>query len=281
MGSPPDRLKLLATSWSMVAQNYDELFSRLFRPWQHDTIAQLQDALPASVQGSIAVPACGPGQELPLLAAAFPHSRIIGIDLADGMVAVAQKLVAAQGLADRVEVRVGDASCLDDLAPLCAVVSVFGLQQMPAPAQVLANWTRALSPGGVLSVCFWPLSVEEAGPWQRLTQLTAPARPAADWEAGIPGEALAHGADLVRDERVQHGMEWASVGAFWEGMTRAGPWHSRLLAYGEQHMEDLRRQFMEAYPLPEAGRAEEPLRHTPAARLVCLRRRPQPQAAAL
>ena len=43
--------------------------------------------------------------------------------------------------------RVGDASRLDDLPPLAAVVSCFGLQQMPQPAQVLAHWTRALSPG--------------------------------------------------------------------------------------------------------------------------------------
>ena len=44
--------------------------------------------------------------------------------------------------------RVGDASRLDELAPLAGVVSVFGLQQMPQPAAVLANWTRALAPGG-------------------------------------------------------------------------------------------------------------------------------------
>ena len=43
--------------------------------------------------------------------------------------------------------RVGDASRLAELAPLAAVVSCFGLQQMPQPAQVLAHWTRALRPG--------------------------------------------------------------------------------------------------------------------------------------
>jgi hypothetical protein len=47
------------------------------------------------------------------------------------------------------------------------------------------------------------------------------------------------------------------------------PSRSRLLHYGEEHMEEVRRRFMEAYPDPAA-----PLRHTPAARLVCLRRLP-------
>lgn len=48
--------------------------------------------------------------------------------------------------------RVGDASRLDKLAPLAGVVSVFGLQQMPQPAAVLANWTQALAPGGWAAV---------------------------------------------------------------------------------------------------------------------------------
>lgn len=42
---------------------------------------------------------------------------------------------------------------------------------------------------------------------------------------------------------------------------------SALLQHGEQRLEEMRRHFMEAYPDPEA-----PLSHTPAARLICLRR---------
>ncbi|KAL4440261.1 hypothetical protein ABPG75_003262 [Micractinium tetrahymenae] len=278
MASAQDRLKLLARSWTMVAEGYDKSFSGRFGPWQRDAIAQLQAALPASGRGTIAVPACGPGQELPLLAAAFPRHRIVGIDLAEGMVEVARRLVAERGLADRVEVRAGDASRLDGLGPLAGVLSVFGLQQMPAPGQVLANWVAALQPGGACCVCFWPQQVERAGPWQRLFDLTAALnrQPQPDWEAGIPGQALAaiNGVQLLRDERVVHAMEWPSAAAFWQAMTRAGPWHSRLLHFGEEHMEELRKLFMEGYP-DEAA----PLAHTPEARLVCLRRGPAPKAA--
>lgn len=42
---------------------------------------------------------------------------------------------------------------------------------------------------------------------------------------------------------------------------------SRRLLYGDQHMEELRRQFMQAYPDLAA-----PLRHSPHGRLICLRR---------
>lgn len=45
------------------------------------------------------------GQELPLLAAAFPRHRIVGVDLSEGMVELARQLVEGEGLADRVEVR--------------------------------------------------------------------------------------------------------------------------------------------------------------------------------
>ena len=48
---------------------------------------------------------CCAGQELPLLAAAFPLHRLVGIDLAPGMVTLAQDLVREQGLEDRVTVR--------------------------------------------------------------------------------------------------------------------------------------------------------------------------------
>lgn len=218
------------------------------------------------------------GQELPLLAAAFPAHRIVGIDLAKGMVEVARRLVAERGLAGRVEVRAGDASRLDELGPLAGVLSMFGLQQMPAPAQVLANWAAALQPGGACCVCFWPQQVEPAGPWQRLFELTAALsrQPQPDWEAGIPGQALAAvpGVQVARDERVPHAMEWPSVDAFWQAMTRAGPWHSRLLQLGEERMEELRVQFMAGYPDPAA-----PLGHRPEARLVCLQRGPGPKAA--
>ncbi|PSC67659.1 methyltransferase type 11 isoform A [Micractinium conductrix] len=271
MAAPADRLKLLAASWSMVAEGYVSSFVPRFAPWTTDTLAQLQSAAAAAPlpPGTIAAPACGPGQELPLLAAAFPQHHILGVDLAEGMVGLAQQLVQREGLGGRVEVRQGDASRLEGLPPLAAVVSVFGLQQMPAPAQVLAAWTRALAPGGVLCVCYWPAVVEgEGGPWQRLSDLTASSRPAPDWEAGIPGAALAAGADVLCDERLAHEMRWPSVEAFWEGIVRRGPWHSRLLHYGEQHMQELRGSFMQAYPDPQA-----PLAHAPEARLVCLRRR--------
>jgi hypothetical protein len=169
-----------------------------------------------------------------------------------------------------VEGVVGDAASVPPrLGPLAAVFSAFALQQIPRPDQVLAAWTGALMPGGVLAVCFWPRAVEAEGPWRRLADISFPATPQADWEQGIPSAALGQGAELLYDQRVAHEMAWPSVDAFWEGMTRAGPWHARRMQRGDAHMEELRQAFMRGYPDPVT-----PLVHAPNARLLALRRRP-------
>lgn len=50
---------------------------------------------------------------------------------------------------------------------------------------------------------------------------------------------------------------------------------SRRLAFGDEHMEELRQKFMQQ---PEYSNSDAPVQHTATARLVCLRRT-QAQAA--
>lgn len=45
--------------------------------------------------------------------------------------------------------------------------------------------------------------------------------------------------------------------------------HSRRLAFGDEHMEELRHKFMAQ---PEYSDPDKPVQHTATARLVCLRR---------
>lgn len=64
-----------------------------FNPWTQTTLLLLAgQELPP---GNIWVPACGPGQELEPVAAAFPANTVIGADLAPDMVGVAQQMIAA------------------------------------------------------------------------------------------------------------------------------------------------------------------------------------------
>lgn len=71
--SAAERLQLLARSWTTVAEGYRSNFVHRFAPWTQDTLAAFVRAgagLPRG--GAIAVPACGPGEQLrPDL---FPHT---------------------------------------------------------------------------------------------------------------------------------------------------------------------------------------------------------------
>lgn len=145
------------------------------------------------------------------------------------------------------------------LALLQLVQSVVPHEGMSAfPVRACCPSPSLRPAGGACCVCFWPQQVEPAGPWQRLFELTAALsrQPQPDWEAGIPGQALAAvpGVQVARDERVPHAMEWPSVDAFWQAMTRAGPWHRRgcqgcRAGRGGEHATEHR------IPLPAAAAA--------------------------
>jgi len=92
--------------------------------------------------------------------------------------------------------------------------------------------------------------------------------PQVEWEDNLT-ESLQSIADILIDTTDCHELVWSSVDTFWEAMTRAGPWHATRLQRGDDHMEKLRVQFMDAYQ----GQPEGKLEHTPRARLIVLRRR--------
>lgn len=80
------------------------------------------------------------------------------------------------------------------------------------------------------------------------------------------------GCTVILDELISHEMVWPSVADYWEVMTRGGPWYSRRLELGDEKMEETRQQFMTGpYADPNA-----PLKHSPNARLVVLRRNLMP-----
>ena len=80
------------------------------------------------------------------------------------MVEIARRRASACGA--HVSAVVGDAMH-PPAGPHCAVLSVFGLQQLPDPASALGAWVGALAPGGVAVVIYWPVGagVETHGPW--------------------------------------------------------------------------------------------------------------------
>src|SRR5882757_10184118 len=119
-----------ARRWDEVAGRYEEYFVPRFRPWVVATVEAIADTeLPG---GPILVPCCGTFPELPLLAGRFAGREIVGIDISPGMISRAEQRAVPWSAARAV---VQNAAVLDPAwsAACAAVVSVFGLQQLPTP----------------------------------------------------------------------------------------------------------------------------------------------------
>ena len=160
--------------------------------------------------------ACGRGAALfPAVEAVGPHGTVTGIDLSPEMVALLAE--AVDGMPG-VTVRVGDAQALDDPdgtydAALCG----FGIFFLPDPAAALADWRRALRPGGTVGLTTFGGGTG-GFPWVGdavATVLgTEPRTPPAIAHAEALRAALAAaGFTDVRTEQVRHTFTFADVEA--------------------------------------------------------------------
>jgi ubiquinone/menaquinone biosynthesis C-methylase UbiE len=91
----------------------------------------------------------------PAAAAVGPTGRVIGTDMAPGMIEATAAEVSARGLA-QVTVQVMDAESLAfPAASFEALLCGFGLMFFPHLSQALAGFRRVLTPGGRLAVSTW------------------------------------------------------------------------------------------------------------------------------
>jgi SAM-dependent methyltransferase len=173
----------------------------------------------------------------------------VGIDLSPGMVALARTRAAGR---PRVRVLVGDAATLDPAwTRRCgAVVSVFGLQQLPDPPLAVQSWRSALAPGGVLCVMYWPGVTESAGPFALLGGRSAP----------YPWESALGSAFLERDEFRSYPMTHPDAATFFHEYVHNGPMRSTPPAV----VDALRPEFLRRAP-------SGPWTHYPRARLMVWR----------
>ncbi|TDB90160.1 class I SAM-dependent methyltransferase [Actinomadura sp. KC216] len=244
-----DPSDLLARGWDDAAEGYDRYFVPRFAPW----VATATSALHARTlpPGPILVPCCGTFPELPALAAAHPGREIVGIDLSPGMLARARRRTAAHPQARLVH---GDAVELASRWPgeAAAVVSVFGLQQLPDPAAAITGWVSALRPGGVLSVLCWPDETETDGPFALLDEVIDEALPnaagSAAWHLQLAERATSAGARVEHDEPVSHRIDHPDAESFWTAMVGGGPLHKLVLSHGEEFTAELGKRFMTRAP---------------------------------
>ena len=201
---------ILAESWSIAAEGYDEIFVPRFKPWTDNALALLGSTEFKLPQGDVLVPTCGPGHELPLVAELLKNRNVRGTDLAPGMIDVAQKRCEGN---PRLSCAVEDA-----MAPsgeYAALFSVFGLQQLPDHAQAIRAWTRCLKVGGVGVVIYWPMGqgVEKRGPWAHWGRLLKAAvgdgarRGVQGWEDALPSAIEEAGGEVLFAHPLKYRIE--------------------------------------------------------------------------
>jgi SAM-dependent methyltransferase len=132
----------------------------LNRPaFQHDLAAAWLPTMPDVVARLGAVPAarvldlgCGEGNSTIALARGYPRIQVLGVDLDSDSVAVARAAAADAGVADRVELEVGDAATVAGGQPFDLVTIFEALHDMGDPVGVLRTVRSVLADGGSLFV---------------------------------------------------------------------------------------------------------------------------------
>lgn len=233
----------IARAWDAAAEGYDSYYVPRFAPWVADAVRAVTGApLP---DGPVLVPCCGTFPELPALVEHLPGREIVGIDLSAGMVRLARTAAARH---PRVRVIEGDAAALDArwTGACAAVVSVFGLQQLPEPEQALRSWAAALRPGGRLSVVFWPGHTEETGPFALIKEVLGRTSDRT-WEDGLTGALTG----VERDEEVAHRITHPDAATCFDAHLRSGPLRPLADERGPAFVERLRAEFLRRAPAGE------------------------------
>jgi SAM-dependent methyltransferase len=135
------------------------------RAWKERSLAQLEPRPGARLLDL----GCGTGEEVLALAArVVPGGRVIGIDTSRAMIEEARRRAARAGVAEAVELRVGDARRLDlPDASLdgCRVERL--LLHLDEPQGAIAEMARVVRPGGVVLAAepdWGTLAVDAPGP---------------------------------------------------------------------------------------------------------------------
>ena len=137
-----------------IAPRYD-LLNRLLslgidQRWRRELVRRLE--LPPSAR--VLDHATGTADLALLIARSVPGASVLGLDPSMEMLRIGRGKVQAAGLADRIELRRGDAERLDDVpsGSFDGVSMAFGIRNVPDRARALAELRRVTRPGGRVAI---------------------------------------------------------------------------------------------------------------------------------
>lgn len=164
--TPADVIAAQRQDWNRVAPGWDKwdnYFSRNMTFINHRLVAD------ARLQPGMRVLDLGSGTGYPALLAGDvvgADGSVVGIDLAESMLAVATRKAKALGM-KHVTFRAGDATSLPfDAASFDAVISRFCLMFLPEIPKALNDLARVLKPGGYVAAAVW--STADKNPFIRI-----------------------------------------------------------------------------------------------------------------
>ena len=213
-------MSVLATAepWDLVAVNYAAESLPYFEAFSRAALRLA--ALPPKAR--VADIAAGPGT-LSLLAAA-EGATVSAIDLSANMVGEFRARIAAAGLSDAVDVRVGQQLPFETAA-YDGAFSMFGLMFFPDRAAGLREMKRVLKPGGRCVISSW---IPFDGPFGVLFQTASEIIPglptgggfALSDEDSIRREMTEAGFTNVAVHRIAQELKAESFDRFWTAMER-------------------------------------------------------------
>ncbi len=96
---------------------------------------------------------CGSGKLLIEIARALPELKLIGVDIAEGMITQSHNNAVARGLGEKIEFKIGSAEHLPfGDGEVDCIVSTFSLHHWINPVVVFQEIIRVLKPGGIFLV---------------------------------------------------------------------------------------------------------------------------------
>lgn len=150
MSTPFDARAKASATYNAAADRYDDPANTFWERFGRCTIDRLQLARGQRVLDAC----CGSGASaIPAAEVLGPDGRVLGVDLAESLLALARAKAKARGLTN-VEFQVGDILDLEG-HDFDAVVCVFGIFFVPDMVAAVRSLWQRVRPGGRLAITTW------------------------------------------------------------------------------------------------------------------------------